>query len=174
MANCFAPIPEKFRPKVVPYAEQNPIREVWNLIPKAKKVVDADGVSQDVIDYVPQKIKDIPIDEYIASFAEEVGIQNILRKVAMTGDRSYLNQTSREALCPEGGKEPIQDYTDAPSSKTEAFNLVAAGVAAYDKLPEELKGKMSMEQFVNDFSNDAFNAYVQKLIEANKPEGEDK
>ena len=172
MAGCFAPIPEKLKPQVVPVPVCKKVREVWNLIPKAKKIVDADGVSQDVIEYEPVKVKDVPIDEYIASFESDVGIQNILRKVAMTGDRSYLNQTAREAMCPDGGKEPIQDYTNVPSSKAEAFAIVQAGVAAYDSLPEDIKGKMSFTQFAAGFSNDDFNSYVKKIIEANKPKNE--
>lgn len=170
---AFAAIPEKFRPVEVPQVEQKKIREVWNLIPKAKKVVDADGVSQDIIEYVPVKVKDVPIDEYIASFADDVGIQNILRKVVMTGDRSYLNQTCREALCPEGGKEPVQDYTNVPSSKAEAFAIVQAGVNAYDSLPEDIKQKMSFAQFAAGFTNADFESYCQSIIAANTPkEGE--
>ena len=76
--NCFAPLPKKFKRDLLPDRVFETIRQEWNLIPKAKKVADVDGVSQDMIEYVPTKIRDIPIAEYIHSFSDDVGIQNIL------------------------------------------------------------------------------------------------
>lgn len=67
------------RPLLKP-VEYEKIREVWNLVPKAEKVVDADGVQQDVVRFVPVKVQDVDIQKYIDSFADEVGIQNILKK----------------------------------------------------------------------------------------------
>lgn len=149
------------------------IREVWNLVPKAEKVVDADGVQQDVVRFVPVKVQEIDIQKYIDSFADEVGIQNILKKVAMTGDKSYLNQTGREPLV-ESGQEPVQDYTGVPESKTAAFNAVAEGVRAYDALPAEIKGKMSFAQFAEGFGQADFDAYINKVKEAYTPKEESK
>lgn len=164
MANCFCPIPEKDRPVVDKPREFETIREIWNLVPKGTKIIDVDGVEQDVIEYVPVKVRDVNIAEYIASFSDEVGIQNILRKVALTGDKSYLNQTGRHALpTGEDGLEPIQDYSNVPLSKTEAFNAVAAGVRAYDALPAEIKEKMSFAQFAESFGQEQFDAYIEKL-----------
>lgn len=171
MAGAFSPIPEKLKPVACKPIVYDTIREEWALIPKAEKVVDADGVQLDIIEFVPKKIRDIDIQKYIDSFTDEVGIQNILRKVSMTGDKSYLNQTGREALV-DSGKEPIQDYTGVPVSKTEAFNAVAAGVHAYDNLPAEIKEKMSFAQFAESFGQEQFEVYVQKLISDNTPKEE--
>lgn len=174
--NLFRPLPENYKRDLLPDRVFETIREEWNLIPRAKKVADADGVSQDIIEYVPTKVRDIPIAEYIHSFSDDVGIQNILKKVAMTGDKSYLNQTGRAPLAENGGLEPVQDYSNVPMSKTEAFNAVAAGVRAYDALPAEIKEKMSFAQFADSFGQEQFDSYVQKLVEANTPkqEGENK
>ena len=175
MSNPFQPIPEKLKPKACPPIVFEDIREVWHLVPKGEKVVDIDGISRDVITYVPVKERDVPIKEYIESFADDVGIQNILKKVAMTGDKSYLNQTGRSSLdVDEDGREPIQDYTDAPMSKTEAFNAVAAGVRAYDALPEEIKGQMSFAQFAEGFGQKQYEQYIEELkkkFEPKQPEG---
>lgn len=170
----FAPIHKNLdKRSLLKPVEYEKIREVWNLVPKAEKVVDADGVQQDVVRYVPVKVQDVDIQKYIDSFSDEVGIQNILKKVALTGDKSYLNQTGREPLV-ESGQEPVQDYTNVPISKTDAFNAVAAGVHAYDSLPAELKGKMSFAQFAEGFVQADFDAYINKLKEQYTPKEENK
>lgn len=164
MSNPFQPIPEKLKPKACSPVVFDTIREVWVLVPKGEKVVDIDGVARDVITFVPTKERDVPIKEYIESFADDVGIQNILKKVAMTGDKSYLNQTGRSSLeTDENNREPVQDYTDAPMSKTDAFNAVAAGVRAYDALPEEIRGQMSFAQFAEGFGQVQYEQYIEEL-----------
>lgn len=170
----FAPIRKNLdKRELIKPIEYEKIREVWNLVPKAEKVVDADGVQQDVVRFVPVKVQEIDIQKYIDSFADEVGIQNILKKVALTGDKSYLNQTGREPLV-ESGQEPVQDYTNVPQSKTVAFNAVAEGVRAYDSLPAEIKGKMSFAQFAEGFGQADFDSYIQKVKEAYTPKEESK
>lgn len=150
--------------------------EEWNLVPVAKELIDANGVKYNGVIYEPKFIRKYSQKEYIASFADDVGIQNILKKLSISGDKSILNQTGREPLCPNGGLEPVQDYSNVPSSKAEAFNLVAAGVAAYDNLPADIKGKMSMEQFVKDFGQAQLDAFVEsvKAKYASTSEGESK
>lgn len=144
----------------------------WVLVPIAKKI--SEDSEEAVIQFKPVAKETYDIQEYIESFSDDVGIQNILRKLAISGDKSILNQTGREALNPDGGLEPIQDYTNVPKSKVEAFNAVAAGVAAFDELPQDLKGKLSLTQFVELFGQDEFDNYVKKLMAANEPKGEDK
>lgn len=74
----------------------------------------------------------------------------------------------------ESGQEPVQDYTNIPMSKTEAFNAVAAGVRAYDALPAEIKGKMSFAQFAEGFGQADFDAYINKIKENLTPKEENK
>lgn len=161
--NPFGALVDDDRPLLKPI-EYEKTRPIYNLVPKGQKIVDINGESRDIVVYEPIFIREIDIQAEIDSYADEVGIQNILRKVAMTGDKSYLNQTGREPLNPNGGLEPVQDYSNVPSSKTEAFNAVAAGVAAYDSLPEEIKGKMSFEQFAKEFGQQQYQEFVQALI----------
>lgn len=137
--------------------------KVYNLVPQAVTLKDANGLEYQGVTYEPTFIKEYDIQEYIASFSDDVGIQNILKKLAISGDTSILNQTGRDPLCPNGGLEPIQDYSNVPTSKAEAFNFVEKGVAAYDALPEEIKGKMSLTQFVNEFGQAQFDAFVEKI-----------
>ena len=165
--NPFAPIAvENLGPQLEPREFDKTI-ERYVLVPYAV-AVDGDE-DNTVLRYKPVLKETIDLQEYIDSFADDVGIQNILRKLSLTGDKSILNQTGREALCPDGGLEPIQDYSNVPKNKTEAFNAVAAGVAAFDNLPEDLKGKMSLTQFVELFGQEEFDNYIQNLIAKNTP-----
>ena len=137
--------------------------EEYNLVPVAKELIDANGEKYNGVVYEPTFVRKYNQQELIASYSDDVGIQNILKKLAISGDKSILNQTGREPLCPNGGLEPIQDFSEVPSSKAEAFNIVAAGVAAYDNLPSDIKGKMSLEQFVHDFGQEQLNAYIESV-----------
>ena len=171
--NPFAPIPaDRLAEQLKPIEFEQTITEMV-LVPYSTQV--GDDPENIVIRYKPVKKNVYDINEYVASFADDVGIQNILKKLSLTGDKSILNQTGREALCPDGGLEPIQDYSGVPKNKTEAFNAVAAGVAAFDELPDDLKGKMSLTQFVQLFGQDEFDAYIKNLmVQQNPPTEGDK
>lgn len=170
--NCFAPIAdEDLGPQLPPITYEKTIKEMV-LIPYSAQV--GDDPENIVIRYKPVLKGEYDLQEYIESFADEVGIQNILKKLSLSGDKSLLNQTGREPLCPDGGLEPIQDYSNAPKSKAEAFNAVAAGVAAFDSLPDDLKGKMSLTQFVELFGQDEFNKYIEGVVAKLTPTEGDK
>lgn len=170
--NPFAPIPaELLAPQCKPIVYEQTVKETV-LIPYSEEV---DGDPENVvIKYKPVVKNEYNLKDYIQSFADEVGIQNILKKLAISGDKSILNQTGREPLCPDGGLEPIQDYSDVPKSKAEAFNSVVKGVQAFDELPEDLKGKMSLTQFVQLFGQEEFDNYIKGLMVANTPKEENK
>lgn len=161
--SCFAPIPDDCRP--VPCEEpvyETTIKEYF-LVPYSEQV--GDDVNNVVLKYKPLLKNEYDLNDYIQSFSDDVGIQNIIKKLALSGDTSLLNQTGREPLCKDGGLEPIQDYSNAPRSKVEAYNSVLAGVNAFDNLPEDLKGKMSLTQFVELFGQEQFDSYIKGLIE---------
>lgn len=169
--NCFGAIsPDLLAPQLPPI-EYEKEHTNYVLVPETQKV--GDDPENLVLIYKPVKKETYNIDEYINSFADEVGIQNILRKLALTGDRSLLNQTGREPLCPDGGLEPVQDYSNVPSNKTAAFNAVVEGVNAFDNLPDDLKGKMSMTQFVELFGQEQFNDYIKGLMAQMEPVKDD-
>lgn len=170
--NPFAPIPkEALARQLDPIQYEKTVKEYF-LIPYSEAV---DGNEENiVIKFKPVLKNEYDLKDYIESFADEVGIQNILRKLSLSGDKSILNQTGREALCPDGGLEPVQDYSNVPKSKTEAFNAVAAGVAAFDNLPDDLKGKMSMAQFAELVGQEELDKYIAGIVAKNMPKEEDK
>lgn len=172
LKNCFAPIPEDQKPPLLGDLVFPKTFDEIVLIPEA---VNVDGDPENIVlQYKPVKKKTVDIDEYVGSFADEVGIQNILKKIAMSGDKSLLNQTGREPLCPEGGLEPVQDFSNVPKSKTEAFNAVVNGVNVFDQLGDDIKGKMSLEQFVQSFGQEEFDNYIKSVIASTQLKGEDK
>ena len=108
----------------------------------AKKVNKLSKDDDSVFDVVEEiEITDI-VDrqDYINQYQDEVGILNILKKVARTGDMSLLNQ------CKTGQGV---DLTDMPEDFLQAKALYDEALAAYDQLPDKIKAGMTAEEFVN-------------------------
>ena len=109
-------------------------------------------------------------DEYIQSFAEDVGLENILRQVAMTGDVSLLNKTQRDAAeidyVDENGKsfEKIQDISNVPQGYDAANAFVEQSKALYKSLPEDMKGNMSFNEFVEKFTDGELKTYLTNVL----------
>ena len=148
------------------------------LINKPKATCTNYGVDEDIVEYVEEQyvVKKRVVEssrinrqDYIASFADEVGIKNILKKVQATGDETLLKQR------PDGA---FIDVTQFPDNRSGMYDAVKNGVQAFDNLPDDIKKKMSMEDFVNNFGQKEFDAYIQSkvdaIIAAKAKEGEDK
>ena len=94
---------------------------------------------------------------YINSFSDEVGIHNILKKVQLTGDETLLKQRA---------DAPFIDATQFQTSRSDLVNSVNKGVQNFDNLPDEIKKKMSMEDFVNSFGQKEFDDFIQDKVNA--------
>lgn len=71
--------------------------------------------------YVKEKVS---LDKYIQSFAGDVGLENILKRVALTGDTSLLNE-----------KQPLYgDIRNMPENNMERDDAIKQGLAAAKKL----------------------------------------
>lgn len=101
---------------------------------------------------------------YINSFRGDVGILNILAKVGLEGAR---------VQCGWQGSTEIVDISEMPDNIDKAYNIVRDAHALYASLPEALKGKMSYEEFINEFDQKAFDAYIESQT-SKKEEGETK
>lgn len=112
--------------------------------------------------------------EYISSFDNEVGILNIMKKVALTGDASLLNQTKRVSL-PGTDKdalgrqvEDVADYSQFVGvDRAEALNSFKQGRAVFASLPDSLKGDKSFEE-VAKMSDADVDAYIKAQVDAYK------
>ena len=110
----------------------------------------------DVVDVV--EITDVvKREDYINQFADDVGILNILKKVAKTGDTSLLKQAE-----PGFGV----DLTNMPDNWVDAAALKEKAMASYNKLPEALRKDMSVEDFMAlsmDAVGEKIDAYIAGL-----------
>lgn len=98
--------------------------------------------------------------DYIASFADDVGIKNILKKLALSGDYSLLNQIHREALpLEEGNREIVQDVT-VLQEENGASNLGDLAQQLYRALPPELVAGRSFANFCDTVTQAEIDAYV--------------
>lgn len=98
--------------------------------------------------------------EYIQSFADDVGIKNILRKLALSGDTSLLNQIERQPLpCEDGNKEMVQDITIL-QEENGAANLGDISQQLYRALPPELVKGRSFANFCDTITQAEIDAYI--------------
>lgn len=101
-------------------------------------------------------------DKYIQSFSDEVGITNILKKVALGG----VDVEQFKA------KPGFVDMTQFPQGYGDAEKmLVDQRKEIWDSLPDELRTKMNYSDFVKDDSVvGIIQDYYDKLIAAKKAE----
>lgn len=95
--------------------------------------------------------------ESIESYRNDVGILNILKKVALTGDATLLNQ--------RGVVNGI-DSTELPTNYMEACEMLEKGMISFGDLPDDIKQKMSFEEFAKNYKQEDFDAYVQAKVDA--------
>ena len=85
------------------------------------------------------------INELIQSHADEVGVINMIKLYARTGNEQLFNQNA--AL-------PAGDYSVVPEE---------SAAEIYAKLPEELTNGLSMEEFFKQFGPEIWNSFIQAM-----------
>lgn len=164
--NFFTMIEKKNNKNIVKYEED--ILEFERVDKLVKVKYDAKGtVDEDefeVKEVVVPKTK-INRQEYINSFREDVGIANILKKVALSGDVSLLNQVKRTNLpLSNDGKEIVQDVT-ALQAGDEAIAKMGDNMRkTFNNLPDELKAGRSLESFLEGVTQAEIDAFVADYI----------
>lgn len=109
--------------------------------------------------------------DYINSFNDECGIQNILKKIGQGVVAEDKFDITKDM--PEGTINDItflgdvEDYGDI-------VNMAKNARATYDALDPDLKGDMSFAKFCESFNNDMLNSYVKKALKIeDKKEGQE-
>ena len=110
--------------------------------------------------------------DFLNEQSGDVGILNILKKMALSGDTSLLNQTHRTSL-PGSEKDSlgraVEDIVDISRysniDKIDALNGFKKGAEVYSNLDEDLKGKKSLEE-VARLSDAEINDYLKSKIDA--------
>lgn len=125
-------------------------------------VKTGEGKSDFVIKKKLAVVEEVNRADHINSFSGDVGLQNILKKLAMSGtDVASVVESGRFASKQKG----LVDISDMPDNIAEAFREVEKGVKAYDKLPEDLKKKMSFDVFASSFKKEDFEKYIQSQVD---------
>lgn len=110
--------------------------------------------------------------DYYDEQSGDVGILNILRKVAFSGDESLLNQTHR--LSNPGSEKdalgrPVEDIVDLTDysgvDRVQALNKFKEGAAVYQDLDPALKGNKSFEE-VAKMSDDEIHQYIKDSVDS--------
>ena len=147
---------------------------------RANKLVKVNVDEKGNIDEDNFEIEEVSVEtervnrrDYINSFREDVGIENILKKIALSGDVSLANQIKRvpQPLA-DDGKEQVVDITALQDGEEAVAAMGDNMRKAFNELPVELKAGRSLEQFCEGISQaeiDAFvAAQVQKKLGGNK------
>lgn len=109
--------------------------------------------------------------EYLNEQSGDVGILNILKKMALSGDESLVNETHRVSL-PGLEKDalgrPVEDVVDISNyqvDKIDALNSYKKGAAVFGSLDPELKGKKSLED-VAKMSDKEIEDFISNKVKA--------
>lgn len=147
-------------PEIKPVAS-NTDYSIDNDIIKYKQIDVCIKTGEGEEDYVLQK-KVVPYSkenrkEVIESYRNDVGILNILKKVALTGDNTLLDQRHNAIGI---------DCTNLPANYMEAFEALENGLVSFKDLPDDIKNKMSVDEFVKNYKQEDFDAYIQAKVNA--------
>lgn len=125
-----------------------------------EKKSTGDGIDDfEVID-VEEEVK-TNIVEFINSFEDQVGIDNILKRVALSGDTSLLNE--KEALYAD-----LTPYEDT----AEAFKKAQALNELYDSIDPELRNGAGIKEFIENLTEEKIQAYLDKKLKEREEENE--
>lgn len=102
------------------------------------------------------------IKEVIDSQADDVGLENILRKFSLTGDESILPEKCI-------ANDEIIDFSAMPQDLIDANNAFNAMRSAFDALPDELKQGRDFASFMQTLTQKQFDDF----INSQKPKEED-
>jgi len=100
--------------------------------------------------------------DYIDSFASDVGIMNVLKKVLVGGETIEDVVKTGKFMSKQQGEV---DLSKLPDNIADAYRAVEAGVKAFDSLPDNLKKKQSFARFAESFSKDDFTAYLRAEVD---------
>lgn len=122
-----------------------------------KQVVKKTGEGEDdyiLVDKVIETKRDIAKE--IHAQAGDAGIEAYIRQYEMIGEPIPDVQVD----------DNIQDFTNMPESLADAVLLGEKSRDLFASLPKELVGKMSYEDFIANFTQEKFDAYIASLAPA--------
>lgn len=152
--------------------EKKKIINIWNshIESKPQKDFDTYYESIEIVDKVTKTgegkhdfvitkeviVTKTPIKEVIAADAESVGVYNIIKQVMRTGDTSLLPADTGNCKV---------DLVGAPENLMELKQMGVDAEKAFNGLPADLKGDMDMQKFVDNMSQEKFDAFIKAMTE---------
>ena len=107
------------------------------------------------------EVERVPIDEYISSFDSSVGLKNLLKGIVSKKQmEDFISRSAAESA--------DIDITEFPNSELELEKLASSVDSYWDKIPSELKGSMSKEEFVKTITAKQIQAYVEAQVKASE------
>lgn len=123
-----------------------------------KEVVKKVGEGEDdfVVEKVLTEYDRTPREDYINSFANDVGVKNMIRKAIANGQDPSI------CFRAKGG---YVDLTKAPGSMTELEQSLQSADKAYESLPADMKKAHSKSE-AHKITREEIEAYVSKAVAA--------
>lgn len=120
---------------------------------------------------VPAVKEKLALNFYIQSFEKDVGVSNIIGKMQDNELADFINR----AKLPSDGVVYDGDLLNNMSD-IQADKLIAAGEAAWNAIPSDLKAGLNKEEFVKSFNYEKLAKYAESLAKVSetkmKEEGE--
>lgn len=104
-----------------------------------------------------------PIRDIIDADAESVGVYNIMKMVARTGDTSLL---------PVDKGDCNVDLTGAPEDLMQLKQMGVDAENAFNALPSDITEGQDITSFINNMSQEKFDALIQAIANRNMPKNE--
>lgn len=127
-----------------------------------KKVGDGEEdfvITQKIIEHKRDIVQEIN------SQADSVGVYNLIKRVALTGDESLYPEPM-----PKTGV--VSDYTNVPDNLLDADLMAKQRLNDFNNLPDSLKKGRSFEEFMTSFNQEEFNAWLSSIKPVEKKEGD--
>lgn len=127
---------------------------------KSIEIVDyVEKIGEGDDDFVIKKkvnVTETPIQEVIDQDKDSVGVDNIIKQVLRTGDTSLL---------PVDKGECNVDLVGAPENLMELKEMGQNAEKAFKGLPDDMTKGMDMKSFVDNMTQDQFNAFINAVAE---------
>lgn len=104
------------------------------------------------------------IKDVVNADKDSVGVENIIKQVLRTGDTSLL---------PIDKGDCNVDLVGAPESLMDLKNLGVDAEKAYNSLPADLVKGLDMKTFVENLTQDQFDAFIKAFADRNKGDNKD-
>lgn len=101
------------------------------------------------------------IDASIQAYANEVGVEAMLNRVALTGDESILETLKA------GNEGRVDDFTNFPGDLMEYQHRMVSAEEVFNSLDPKLTQGRTFAEFCEGISKEELDAYILSIIKAN-------